>query len=254
MNPIAQFIEAARFLTRIPLASTHQKTISLSETFSMFPVVGIMIGGFSGLLLCAGMIVGLPPFLSAIIAVGGTILLTGGLHEDGLGDVADGFGGGRTKQDKLKIMRDSRVGSYGVLCLVLSVAARLGALATLVEKLPLLFIVCILIASAALSRGLMVSIITILSPARKEGLSAALSPPLARSLLTCAVAGAITTVALWPVMSVFGILITLLITVIATGILAILAFRQIGGHTGDVAGAAQQIAEIACLFAVVTLV
>ncbi len=220
----------------------------------MFPVVGSIIGAFSGFLLWTAMAVGLPPLLSAIIAVAATILLTGGLHEDGLGDVADGFGGGKDATAKLKIMRDSRVGSYGVLALVLSVAARLAAFATLAEQLPPLSVVYILMASAALSRGLMVAVVSHLPPARKDGLSATLSPSFASSIITYVLALAITVVALVAVMSATGIALAIITALVATLLLALVALRQIGGQTGDVAGAAQVIAEIACLFAVVALV
>ncbi len=254
MNPLAQFIEAARFLTRAPLPATGQKSITLNDAFLMFPVVGSLIGAFSGGILWAGVALGLPPLLSAIMAVGGTILLTGGLHEDGLGDVADGFGGGKDVAAKLKIMRDSRVGSYGVLALVLSVAARLAAFDALAGQLPPLSVVYILMASATLSRGAMVAVVSHLPPARKDGLGASLSPSFAGSMITYVLALALTVAALVSVMSATGIAITLLTALVATLLLALAALRHIGGHTGDVAGATQVISEIACLFAVVALV
>src|SRR5918994_1725534 len=74
---------------------------------------------------------GLPPFVAATIAIGFLALATGGLHEDGLADTADGFGGGRTRDEKLAIMRDSRIGTYGVLALVFSVLIRAMALASI---------------------------------------------------------------------------------------------------------------------------
>jgi len=254
MNPVVQFIEAARFLTRIPLPSSGQKSINLSEAMVMFPVVGIFIGAFSGALLWAGMVAGLPPYLSAIIAVGGTIILTGGLHEDGLGDVADGFGGGTSRKSKLSIMRDSRTGTYGILGLVLIIAARLGIFAALVEQTSPLSVIYILIAGAALSRGAMVGLITHLPPARKDGLAATLSPSFTASVITYVLALAISAVALVQVISVFSVAITIATAFIATLLVALLALRHIGGHTGDVAGTTQVIAEIACLFAVVALV
>jgi len=254
MNLAVQFIEAVRFLTRAPLPASGQKSLTLSDAFLMFPIVGGIIGAFSGLLLWAGMAVGLPAFLSAIIAVGATILLTGGLHEDGLGDVADGFGGGKDKTAKLKIMRDSRMGTYGVLVLVLIVAARLGIFVELSNRIPHLSVVYILIAGAALSRGLMVAVVSHLPPARKDGLSATLSPSFASSIITYVLALAITVVALVAVVSTTGIVLIITIALIAAFLMALLALRQIGGQTGDVAGAAQVITEIACLFAVVVLV
>jgi len=254
MKPAAQFIEAARFLTRAPLPSTGNKSIALSDAFVMFPVVGAIIGAFSGLVLWAGLALGLPPLPAAVIAVGATIFLTGGLHEDALGDVADGFGGGKSVTEKLTIMRDSHLGTYGVLCLILAVAARLGALAGLAEELSPLSVTFILIAAAALSRGSMVGIVTALPAARTDGLSATLSVQLPVALMAGALCLTIVLAALLPVLSMSGVLITLICAILATVILAVVALRQIGGHTGDVAGAAQQIAEIACLFAVIAQV
>src|SRR5690606_6276515 len=82
----------------------------------------------TGLAILAGLALGLPPAAAAVIGLAAGILLTGALHEDGAADVADGFGGGKTRDDKLAIMRDSRIGSYGTLALMLSVLARWIAL------------------------------------------------------------------------------------------------------------------------------
>ena len=254
MNPLVQFIEAARFLTRAPLPSTGQKTFNLSEAFVMFPVVGAVIGAFTGLVLWLATAIGLPSFLAAIIAVGWTIIFTGALHEDGLADVADGFGGGKTRDQKLKIMRDSHLGSYGVLGLVLAIAARLWILAAVADQLPLHMVVLVLIASAALSRAAMVGIVSHLPPARSDGLAASLSPSPANTMLTYAVALAILFAALLPAMTALSAAIVVITAVVATALFAALALRQIGGQTGDVAGAAQQIAEISCLMAVVALI
>jgi len=254
MNPVAQFIEAARFLTRVPLSYSSQKAVALSEAFWMFPVVGALVGAFSGVLLWVGLAIGMPSFLAAVIAVGGTIILTGALHEDGLGDVADGFGGGQTREDKLNIMRDSRVGSYGVLCLVLAVTARLGVLVALIDTYTPLATIFVLIAGAAVSRAAMVGIVSHLPPARSDGLAASLSPSRTNTILTYAVALAIGLAALLPVMTALSVAIAVTTAVVATILFAVLALRQIGGQTGDVAGAAQQIAEFSCLMAVVALI
>lgn len=254
MNPLTQFIEAARFLTRVPVPAACQVNFSLSDTFLMFPVVGVVIGAFSGALLWASIAVGLPPVLAAVGAVGGAILFTGGLHEDGLGDVADGFGGGSTREQKLDIMRDSRLGTYGVLALVLTIFARLGALTSLLELVSPVAVALVLIASAALSRGAMVGLVTVLPSARTEGLSAHISLPPLQGLIAYILALAFAIAALVPVISGLSILIAIMCALVATFLFGILALRHIGGHTGDVAGASQQIAEITCLFAVVALV
>ena len=254
MNPVAQFLEAVRFLTRLPLPQSSEKSIALNDSFWMFPVVGAVIGTFTGMVLWAGLSVGLPSFLATLIAVGGTIVLTGALHEDGLGDVADGFGGGQTRENKLAIMRDSQLGTYGVLCLLLMMAARLGVIVALIVTFPPLLTMLVLIAGAAISRAAMVGIVSHLPPARVDGLAATLLPSGANSILAYAVALAIAVVALLPVLTVLNTAISLIFAVIATVLFAVLALRQIGGHTGDVAGAAQQIAEISFLMTVVALI
>ncbi len=254
MKLVTQFIEAARFLTRVPLPYSSQKVVAFSEAFWMFPVVGALIGTFSGGLFWVALVIGLPSFLTAVIAVGGTIILTGALHEDGLGDVADGFGGGKTREQKLNIMRDSRVGSYGVLCLALMVAARLGVLMALIDIYTPLATLMFLMAGAAVSRAAMVGIVSHLPPARVDGLAASLSPSHANTMLTYAVALAIALVAVLPVLTVLSAAMAVITAVVATILFAVLALRQIGGQTGDVAGAAQQIAEISFLMAVVALI
>jgi len=254
MNIVVQFIEAVRFLTRVSLPLSSEKPIVLNDAFWMFPVAGALIGAFTGMVLWVGLTVGLPSFLAVVIAVGGTIVLTGALHEDGLGDVADGFGGGQTREKKLIIMRDSQLGTYGVLCLLLMMAARLGVMVALIVTFSPLATMLVLIAGAAISRAAMAGIISHLPPARKDGLAATLSPTRANYVLTYAVALAIAVAALLPVLSVLSAAIALIFATVATILFAVLALRQIGGQTGDVAGAAQQIAEISFLLTVVALI
>src|SRR5579864_6859060 len=101
---------AAAFLTRMPIPTPAVLPGRLAQASWAFPLVGVGVG--------------LPTLAAALIAVAGTAALTGALHEDGLADTADGFGGGATPEAKLTIMRDSRNGAYGVLALIFSVALR----------------------------------------------------------------------------------------------------------------------------------
>ena len=109
---------------------------------------------------------GLPAGLAAILALAAGMMMTGGLHEDGLADCADGFGGGQTRDQKLEIMKDSRVGSYGVLALILVIAARIMALAALPATAQSLILV---ISLAMVSRLMMVVYLNWLPSARAEG-------------------------------------------------------------------------------------
>ena len=120
------------FLTRLPLK--HAGEISgrdLARATRVNPVVGAIIGAVGAAAFWTASALGLPALLCGLLAVAATILLTGAFHEDGLADVADGFGGGWQREQKLEIMRDSRVGTYGATALILTVALRSAALAAL---------------------------------------------------------------------------------------------------------------------------
>src|SRR5262249_57928832 len=128
------FKTAVAFLTRLPMP--HPKGAmppNFVRAQRMFPVVGALIGAAIGLFCLLLRAVGLPELAAAALALGAGAILTGALHEDGLADVADGFGGGRDTAAKLEIMRDSRLGTYGALILLVSFAAKLSALAALPE-------------------------------------------------------------------------------------------------------------------------
>ena len=98
-----------------------------------FPIAGIVVGLIGAVVYLFGLPNGLPPWPAAALSVAATMVITGCLHEDGLADTADGFGGGRTRELKLEIMRDSRIGAYGVCALVLSILLRVSALASLAD-------------------------------------------------------------------------------------------------------------------------
>ncbi len=240
---------ALRFLTRLPVgAAARLPAGALAASAPMFPLVGALIGAAGGLVFALAAGLGLPPMLAALLAVAAQILLTGGLHEDGLADVADGFGGGRTRADKLLILRDPRIGSFGAIALVLALLARIGALAAL--ERPAL-VAAVLIAAGGASRATLPVIMASLAPARTEGLAAGAGRP---HPLRAAAGLAIATLAalalLPPALAGAG----LITAAVAALIIARLARHQIGGHTGDVLGAAQQLAEIGFLLAATTLV
>jgi adenosylcobinamide-GDP ribazoletransferase len=185
--------------------------------------------------------------LAAVLAVAAQVLLTGGLHEDGLADVADGFGGGRSRADKLRIMRDPRLGSFGALALVLALLARIAALIALAG--PALAGAA-LVAAGAVSRAGLPAIMASLPPARDDGLAAGAGRPHPLRAAAAAAIGALLAFALLPPGAAAGGLIG------AAGallLIAHLARRQLGGYTGDVLGAAQQLAEIGFLLGALAL-
>jgi adenosylcobinamide-GDP ribazoletransferase len=189
----------------------------------------------------------LPPFLAAALAVAALAAITGALHEDGLADVADGFGGGRTREAKLAIMRDSRVGSYGVVALALSLMLRVGALAALTESGFATAAAALILAGAA-SRAGALAPLALLPAARPDGAGAGAGRLEIGNLLAAGITTA--ALALLAGLATLGVTRAFFACVVAGGAswaVSALARRHIGGQTGDVAGAAQQIAEIACL-------
>ncbi len=166
-------------------------------------------------------------------------LLTGGLHEDGLADSFDGLGAGKTREETLEIMRDSRIGTYGVLGLIFTVGLRWAGLAALVA-VDWWAGALTLIAAASLSRGMLPALMRHVPPARTDGLSAGAGiPEFDRVALAALIGAAIAILCL-------GFGLGILVVGVGGGLAALFAywaFRRIGGQTGDILGAAQQIVE-----------
>ncbi len=232
---------AVAFLTRLPMPHpAGPMPANFARARRMFPAVGAGIGGAVGF-FCLGMrMIGVPDLAAAALALGASALLTGALHEDGLADVADGFGGGRDPAAKLEIMRDSRLGTFGALILMVSFVAKLSALAAL----PDVFVVQSLIAAHALSRGVLPAMSMSLPYARKDGLAANAGRP---DLATAVTAGALALIiALLSLHWSEALCAALVAAAVAIG-MAWLAQRQIGGQTGDVLGGTEQLGETAIL-------
>lgn len=235
------FKTAVAFLTRLPMPHPDgAMPANFVRAHRMFPVVGALIGAAVGL-LCLGLrVAGVPDLAAAALALGGSVLLTGALHEDGLADIADGFGGGRTREAKLEIMRDSRLGTYGAVILLVSFAAKSSAMAAL----PSGYIVPSLIAAHALGRGVLPAMSLNLPYARKDGLARNAGQP---DATTAVIAGGLALlIALLSLPWSSALFAALLAAVCGAGV-AWLALRQIGGQTGDVLGGAEQVAETAIL-------
>ncbi|WP_299395665.1 adenosylcobinamide-GDP ribazoletransferase [Pelagibius sp.] len=245
---------ALTLLTRLPVpqppaAGASEMQAPLARASRCYPVVGALIGALGGLALLAADALQLPALIAALLAVAATILATGALHEDGLADVADGFGGGRDRARKLAIMRDSRIGSYGVLALVFSVALRSAALAA-IAAVDAGQAAIALLAAQCLSRAGLGTIMAGLPGARADGLAAAVGRPRGADALAAAAVGVLAAVLLLPW---HAAALALLGAAAASAGVAVLARRQIGGYTGDVLGAAQQLSEIAVLLVLAAL-
>src|SRR5208337_3229433 len=158
--------DALRFFTRLPLPSPPQANFDFNRMAWAAPVAGAVVGLVGAVALAAAEALGLPQFVAALVAA------TGALHEDGLADVADGFGGGATRERKLEIMRDSRIGAFGAVALALALLIRVGALASALSH-GFWSAAGALIVVAALSRGGALMPLALLDPARAEGAGAA---------------------------------------------------------------------------------
>lgn len=237
------------FLTRIPWKLKGEvPSLALNRALRAFPLVGILVGGAGATVLGLTNWMNLPVLACAFLAIMTCVLLTGALHEDGLADVADGFGGGQTIEDKLKIMRDSQVGSYGVLALIFSIGLRSTALAAFNDWG---MAAASLIGVSCLSRVAPALLIGFMEPARKDGLAATMEKPDQVILIQCGVLGA----ALFLLCSPF---IAGWVALFATGLVLFgfsrLVEVQIGGQSGDVCGAAQQLVEVTALLVLVSFI
>lgn len=248
----AELLACLRFYTRLPLpvlareADPHAMP-DFSRAARLVPIAGALVGLMGTLALALAAALGIAPLPAATITIGFLALVTGAIHEDGLADLCDGFGGGSTPERKLEIMKDSRLGTYGAAALLTSLLLRVGTLAGLVAT-DLGLAASVLVAAGAVSRSTGLLPLVLLPPARAVGAGFAATRPNAEALriaavlaLVCACLPLLTGVSLPRIIAA-----CIAAALGAYGITA-LARRQIGGHTGDVAGAAQQAAEIAML-------
>lgn len=236
---------AFALLTRLPLPRLPDAAFDRqADCVWAFPVVGLAVGGLAALFGIATFALGLPASVSAGLVLAVQIGATGAMHEDGLADTVDGFWGGWTRKRRLEIMKDSAIGSYGVLALILSVGLRWMALAALLPSG-----IWPLIAAAVLPRSLLPLLMAGLRHARADGLSRSVGAPPRGPVAVSVILGlAIGWVAVGP--AIVGAWLLAAVLVLA---LALLARSRIGGQTGDILGAAEQLGEIAVLLSLLAL-
>lgn len=230
---------AFALLTRLPVGRFAQPAETKPAVWA-YPIAGAGVGLIGGLVYWFAFSLSCPPALAALLAVGTLILVTGALHEDGLADMADGLGGDSPKK-RLTIMRDERIGTYGVLALILSVGIRTTAITVMAK--PSVAIAA-LIAAGAASRATAATLMAALAHARSDGLSVTVGRPTGA---TAALAGAIAAVIallLLPIAPVFWLLVA---SGLAGLIVAHIARTRLGGQTGDVLGTSVQVSECAGL-------
>lgn len=251
--PHVALAQCVRFYSRIPISRLPGETDRhapphIESLPGVLPFAALIIAAPACVALWAGDAVGFPALIIAALAIATLLLTTGAFHEDGLADVADGFGGGATLERKLEIMKDSRVGTYGACAVCLSILIRVIALAALIETRPIANVIALVLTLAALSRVAGLIPLAALPPARADGASKDVGRPTMPALaigfaLSAMIAGVASALAGWPA----GLGLTLIFGAAIAGVVTTaLAARQINGQTGDVAGAAQQIAEMTC--------
>ena len=231
---------AVQFLTRIPIRTATAP--DLGAAVAWFPIVGAGIGLVCGLVVAALSFV-VPMSVAAALGVLAGILVTGAFHEDGLADVADAFAGGWTREERLRILDDPRHGTYGVAALAGSIVARIACVATLTPAVA----VGGLVAAHCLGRATAVAAMSWAPRASGSGLGAEYIAASSRRrrviavLVACAVA--LVAIGWWALPAAA-------LAAVCAALVVVLAIRRIGGLSGDVLGAIEQVAETAVLVVV----
>lgn len=242
---LRELVVAGRFLTRVPLPGRDVEARELAPATAYFPVVGALVGAATSAFIW---LLEAPLGLDAAIAGGLAFgaLLTGGFHEDGLADTCDGLGGGVTRERALEIMRDPRVGSYGVIALVLLYLARF----TLLGSLGLARLVLVYPIAACLGRASSVVLMAWLPSARASGLGGETARDVGRFTVVLGIG-----LALGITIAFAGGEAPLLVVpaAVVTLVAGVYFRHRLGGVTGDCLGAANTIAELATLASAVAL-
>lgn len=228
---------ALGLLTRLPVSvDTDWTTKRGAASAWAYPVAGIVIGGLAVIVGLLALAMGLPVGFVAAAMLAAQIIITGAMHEDGLADSCDGLWGGWDVERRLEIMKDSHIGVYGVLGLILSVLMRWALLVVLIPHTPWIAVIVV----AAMSRAAMTCTMVRLPNARDGGLSSSVGRPSVQTAwVACAIAGVLGVIGLGTVV-IAVIIMSAFSTILVQG----LATAKIKGQTGDILGANQQVVEI----------
>ncbi len=237
-NELEYFFGAIRFFTRLPVpAWVGHSSEALERSSRYFPAVGLVVGGIAALVFFGTSFIW-PKTLAVLAAMAITLYITGAFHEDGWSDMVDGFGGGWEKAQILAIMKDSRIGSFGAVALVILLLAKFCALIEIDAAL----LPAALVAGHTFSRLCATSLLRTLDYVRDEGKAKPLATRIGRGELAFATLTALLPLIFLPWQAV---LLAVLFSLVATFWLARMFKRRIGGYTGDCLGATQQLAEVA---------
>ena len=247
---LAELQLAFMLLTRLPAGTLTSQLPELAHARWAFPIVGCIVGGIIAASYIILSLLLLPSFAAAILAITAGLFSTGAIHEDGLADCADGFGGGQNREKKLAIMRDSAIGSYGTLSLIIIMGLRISLLSMLPAKLE---IVTPIIICAVISRYAMVGYLCLLPAARQDGLGnqASGNQTSGDNISALLLAGLIALPAF--VIGAFGLIYVIIAIVSVALIWGVIAKYHLGGQTGDVCGAGQIICETAGWLIIATI-
>ena len=231
------------FSTRLPLGRgpAEEAPQDMVRSLRLAPLVGAMTGTLLVAVAALALALGLPPLAAALLALFAAFWFGGGLHEDGLADCADGLGAVASRDRRLEIMRDSRLGSFGGTALVMSFGLRAVALAALFAAGD--WPAAVLVAHC-LSRAFFSALLYCLPPARRDGLAGRLPNPAAGDAILALALGAAAAFTLLPLPAALW---AMGLATLVAFLWALLALRRFGGHSGDILGALQQLLEISLL-------
>ena len=242
---LADMAAAAALLTILPVPPRWQEGADWPRAMRALPPVGALVGLASGLAAGLAHVAGLSPLLAALLALLAGVVLTGGLHEDGLADVADALGG-RTRRRRLEILRDAHAGTFAILALVFAIGLQAAALAVLIRE-GAAQTVAALVATHMLSRASMVVMAQRLKPARTEGMGHGVArPDSTGSMIAAPVVFFLLLLTYGPLAALLGMFLAL---VVAEGGMEWLARKYFGGQTGDVLGATEVVTRTVLLLA-----
>ncbi|MBD9445271.1 MULTISPECIES: adenosylcobinamide-GDP ribazoletransferase [unclassified Rhizobium] len=251
-NYAADLARAVAFLSRIPMPSFAFADFNgkLDRASRAFPAAGIVIALLPALVLLVMLGLRADRLMSAFAALAVQAALTGALHEDGLADCADGLGGGRDRDHALSIMKDSRIGTYGAISLILSFALRAAGLAAVAREAPPMAAALAIPAIACISRAALVWHWHRLPAAKPDGVAAAAGQPGEGAMhMALATACLFAALLLWPSLGLLPLVCALLACGLSAMVFTRIVRRKLTGHTGDTLGATQQISEIAAFCA-----
>jgi adenosylcobinamide-GDP ribazoletransferase len=251
---ITDLVGLLRLYSRLPIPQSladHQP-IELNRALWLCAPAGIVIGFCAGLTMLPLWLFGVPDMVLGFLWTGSLMMLTGALHEDGLADVFDGFGGGRDKIRALTIMKDSSIGTYGGAALILTISVRSLCIGDLLSALGFWPTVVAVGLIAGLSRASLTWLWASTPPARSDGLSAQVGQPNGQSTAWALTAGIVlaSVLVIWT-----GLSSSLICLALCAGGMAgfrQICLRKIGGHTGDTLGAQQQLSELILLISILT--